>query len=227
MKTTFLSGALCGLLGLAISASAAGARPISYEVTFRDAVVATQTVSIVQSAGLTTVSCSFKADLPVFVALHHYSEELSVSFREDGTVERLASRIQNGPVQTVISGALQSNGGLQIIRTDMAGVSTSLVARQDYDFHSLALYGTAPAKFLPANSPARVLQIAEGRVAPVAIQSISESETFERQNLASKHLVWTEGIHVSHSWHPERFSDLPRRYVRQTENGEFLFNLIR
>jgi hypothetical protein len=32
---------------------------------------------------------------------------------------------------------------------------------------------------------------------------------------------------VSHSWHPERFSNLQRRYIRQTDAGEFVFNLIR
>ena len=69
--------------------------------------------------------------------------------------------------------------------------------------------------------------IADGRVVPVVIDTITESETFERQNLVSKHLIWTEGPHVSHSWHPERFSNLPRRYIRQSEGGEFTFQLLR
>lgn len=227
MKTMFRSPILCGLVGWAAAASAADARPILYEVSFRGAPVATQTVAIVQSDGLTTISTAFEADLPVFVALHHYSEQLSASFRADGTVERLGARIQDGPVETVLAGASQGNGSLRIVRTDRDGVSTNWIAREDYDFHSLILYGTPPAQFLPAAPPARVLSIAQGRVVTISIQSIFESETFERQNLVSTHLVWTEGIHTSHSWHPERFSNLPRRYVRQTESGEFTFTLLR
>ena len=89
------------------------------------------------------------------------------------------------------------------------------------------MYGRAPADFLPTNSPARVLSIAQGEVRPVLVQSNMESDTFERQHLETTHLVWTDGPHVSHSWHPERFSNLPRRYIRQTDAGEFVFNLIR
>ena len=227
MKPMFRSQILCGLVGWAAAAWATDASPILYEVSFKDEAVATQTVSIVQSSGLTTVSAAFEADLPVFIAIHHYSEQLSVSFRADGTVERLGARIQDGPIEVVIAGALQADGSLRIVRTDRDGISTNQVARGDYDFHSLILYGTPPAQFLPAKSPARVLSIAQGRVVPISIQSIAESDTFELQNLASTHLVWTEGIHASHSWHPERFSNLPRRYVRQTENGEFTFTLLR
>ncbi|HAL92966.1 MAG TPA: hypothetical protein DCM68_08090 [Verrucomicrobia bacterium] len=224
MKTTLL----CAFLsGLATVVSAADAVDIHYEVVFKDFVMATQTVQIVQSAGLKTVSSSFTADLPVFVALHHYSEELSASFRADGTVERLGARIQDGPMQTVIAGSLQADQTLRVIRTDRNGVATNFIAREEYDFNSLALYGTAPADFLPTNRPARVLSVADGIVLPVSIQTISESDTFERQHLASTHLVWTEGGHTSHSWHPERFSNLPRRYIRHTGSGEFTFNLLR
>ena len=189
---------------------------------------ATQSVSIVHSGGLTTLSASFVADLPVFVATHHYSEELSVTYRPaDGTVERIGARLQDGPIQTVVSGARESDGRLRIVRTGMDGIVTNFVARDDYDFHSLAFYGRAPADLLPTNSPVRVLSVSQGEVRPVLIQSNAESDTFERQHLVSTHLVWTDGVHVSHSWHPERFSNLPRRYVRQTDAGEFVFNLIR
>ena len=227
MKTTFHLALLCALIDLAAFAQGTPYPAIRYAVGFKGEIVATQTVSIVQSDSLTTISSSFAADLPVFVAMHHYSEQTSASFRSDGTVERLGARIQDGPVQTVVSGTLQANDMLQIVRTDMTGVSTASVARADYDFHSLILYGTAPADFLSTNRAARVLSIAEGRVVPFAIQTITESDTFERQHLVSMHLVWTEGTHVSHSWHPERFSNLPRRYVRQTGSGEFTFNLLR
>lgn len=224
MKTIMLCASLAGL---AVAASGADTLPIHYAVNFKDAEVATQTVSIVESGGLTTIAASFEAELPVFVALQRYSEELSVTFRTNGTVERLgAIRFDNG-ARTVISGTLQSNGLLRVVRTDMNGISTNSIARKDYDFNSLVLYGTAPANFLPTNRPARVLSVADGRVIPVLIQTISESETFERQHLVATHLVWTEGSHTSHSWHPERFSNLPRRYIRQTENGEFTFTLLR
>lgn len=227
MKTVFHLAVLCALADLAAVAQGGSNPAIRYAVEFKGEIVATQTVSIVQADGLTTLSSSFAADLPVFVARHHYSEQLSATFRSDGAVERLGARIQDGPVQTVVSGALQANEMLCVVRTDMAGVATAAVARADYDFHSLILYGTAPADFLPTNRPARVLSIAAGRVVPVAIQTIDESDTFERQYLKSTHLVWTEGSHVSHSWHPERFSNLPRRYIRQTDSGEFTFHLLR
>lgn len=227
MKRLFHPLFPCGMLGLLLAAGNAAGQSPRYEVSFKGDGMATQTVSIVQSAGLKTISSSFAADLPVFVALHHYSEQLSVSVRADGTVERLGARLQDGPVETVIAGTLMANGLLQVVRTDRNGVATNFIARGDYDFNSLSLYGTAPADFLTTNRPARVLAIAEGRVIPVSIQTISESDTFERQHLASTHLIWTEGIHTSHSWHPERFSNLPRRYIRQTESGEFTFTLVR
>jgi hypothetical protein len=221
-----LVGWLSVALGMA-AASGGETRPVFYEVAFRGDVVATQTVSIVESGPSTTITASFEAELPVFIALQQYSEKLSATFRPDGTVERLEAIRRDGPIPVEVVGELQSNGWLRIVRTDMDGISTNLVAREDYDFHSLILYGTAPADFLPTNSPARVLSIADGRVESVGIQNISESDTFERQHLVSTHLVWTAGSYVSHSWHPERFSNLPRRYIRQTENGEFVFTLLR
>ena len=221
--------AACALLPFAAAGqNDATSVALRYSVSFKGAVVATQSVSIVHSGGLTTISSSFAADLPVFVATHHVAEQLSVTFRPaDGTVERLGARLQDGPNLTVVAGTSASNGALRIVRTDMDGITTNLVARADYDFHSLAFYGRAPANFLTTNVPARVLSIAQGEVRPIGIQTIAESDTFERQYLVSAHLVWTDGAHVSHSWHPERFSDLPRRYIRQTDAGEFVFNLIR
>jgi len=215
------------LLGMQTPAGAAEVQPVRYEVSFKDMVVATQTVSIVGSSGLITVTTTFEADLPVFVSMHHYAETMSVSFRPDGTVVRLATRRADGPNQTDISGNLKDDGLLEVVRRDRQGTATNLIARTEYDFNSLILYGTPPAAFLPTNRPARVLQVAEGRVTPVAIQTISESDTFERQHLVSEHLIWTAGPFTSHSWHPERFSHLPRRYIRQTENGEFTFTLLR
>lgn len=218
-----------GVLALALGAASAAAQAftVAYDVAFKGATIATQTVMIAQADGLTTVSASFAADLPVFIALHHYAEELSATFRPDGTVERLAALRQDGLVRVAVAGTRLADGRLRIVRTDMEGTATSLVARADYDFNSLALYTVPPAGFLPTNMPARVLSVAEGRVEPVAIQVISESDTFERQHLVAQHLVWTAGPHVSHSWHPERFSNLPRRYLRQTPNGEFTFTLRR
>lgn len=227
MKTPLHFGILCGLTVWTAAARAADTVPIHYEVSFKDAVVATQTVAIVQSPGATTLSADFAAELPVFVALHRYSEQVSVTFRTDGTVERLGAILVDGAMRTSISGTLQPDGRLRVVRTGMDGISTNFIARGDYDFHSLTLYGRAPADFLPANRTARVLSIAEGRVVPVVVDTITETETFERQNLVSKHLVWTEGSHVSHSWHPERFSNLPRRYIRQSDGGEFTFRLLR
>jgi hypothetical protein len=230
MKMSFrskISGLLCFALGMAKAATGAAPLPIHYEVGFKGAVVATQTVAIVESAGFTTVSTSFAAELPVFIALHQYSEKLSATFRADGTVERLGAIRLDGGAVIGVAGTLQEDGRLRVVRTDLNGVFTNYIAREDYDFNSLILFGTSPARFLPTNRPARILSVAEGRIIPTDIQTISESDTFERQNLASQHLIWTEGIHTSHSWHPEHFSNLPRRYIRQTENGEFTFNLLR
>ena len=228
MKSCFTLALVGALIQLAAGAQEPATPALNYSVTFKGFVMATQSVAIAHSGDLTTISCSFAADLPVFVALQRYSEQLSVTYRPaDGTVERLDACIQDGPIPTVVSGALDGEGRLRIVRTDRNGTTTNWVARDDYDFHSLVFYGRAPASFLPTNSPARVLSIAQGEVRHVAIQSIVESDTFERQHLASTHLVWTDGHYVSHSWHPERFSNLPRRYVRQSESGEFTFDLIR
>ena len=198
-----------------------------YEVEFKGMPVATQLVTIVQSAGRKTISAEFTADLPVFVATHHFSEQLSVTVGPGGAVERLGAIRNEGPVHTLVSGSLEADGRLRIVREAPEGATTNWIRRGDYDFHSLALYGAAPEDFLGTNQPARVLSIADGLVKSVAIQTIAESDTFERQHLRSRHVVWTEGPHVSHSWHPERFSQLPRRYVRQTDSGEFTFTLIR
>lgn len=227
MKTVLHRAIFCAMTGWATAASAADAPVLRYEVVFKDAVMATQTLTIAESGDLKTVTTFFEADLPVFIALQHYSERLSATFRADGAVERLHAVRIDGPLRTEIAGTPLANGALRIVRTDRNGVSTNVVAREDYDFNSLALYGAAPTDFLPVHRPARVLSVAEGLVKPVDIQAILESDTFERQYLKSTHLVWTDGAFTSHSWHPERFSNLPRRYVRQTANGEFTFNLIR
>lgn len=230
MKTEFrlMSPAfLAALWGLAL---AAAAEPVTirYEVKFKDFVMATQTLVAASADGLTTLAASFEADLPVFVALQHYAEQQSVTTRPDGSIERLGAVRRDGPLCTVVDGLRQPDGRLKVVRTDRAGATTNYVSRSDYDFHSLVLYGTAPADFLPTNQPARVLDVAEGRIVPVFIQSIAEGETTpERQHVASTHLVWTADPFVSHSWHPATYSHLPRRYVRQTESGEFTFTLLR
>ena len=226
MKTT-LHFALMVLIGsLALDSLAQDAVPIHYSVEFKGQPVATQTVLIANTEGRILLTTSFEAELPVFTALQSYSEKLSATFRPDGTVERFYSMRHDGP-PTEVRGELQEDGRLQIIRSDVHGITTNSIERSDYDFNSLVLYGTDPGDFLPTNKIVRVLSVAEGTVQNIAIQTISESETFERQHLVSLHLVWTEGIHTSHSWHPERFSHLPRRYIRQTENGEFTFTLQR
>lgn len=223
----WLGGCVWGALALGVVLRPAGAQIIRYDVSFQGGVMATQTVTLAAEGGTRTVTTAFSADLPVFIARHHYAEKLSATFRADGTVERLEAIRVDGPIRTEITGELQADGRLRTICAGRDGITTNFIARADYDFHSLILYGTAPGDFLPAGSPARVLSVATGRVVPVTIQTITESETFERQHLVSTHLIWTEGVHVSHSWHPERFSNLPRRYVRQTENGGFTFTLLR
>ena len=210
----------------ALDSLAQDAVPIHYSVEFKGQPVATQTVLIANTEGRILLTTSFEAELPVFTALQSYSEKLSATFRPDGTVERFYSMRHDGP-PTEVRGELQEDGRLQVIRSDVHGITTNSIERSDYDFNSLVLYGTDPGDFLPTNKIVRVLSVAEGTVQNIAIQTISESETFERQHLVSLHLVWTEGIHTSHSWHPERFSHLPRRYIRQTENGEFTFTLQR
>ncbi len=214
----------CGWLPLAASLLQAG--PVHYEVLFKGAAVATQTVTVAEADGVVSVRSAFAADLPVFVARHHFEEDLSVRFQPDGTVLQIDARRADGPLAVEIRAVTTDDGSLQVVRSDRQETSTNLIRRQDYDFNSLVLYGTAPEKFLPTNSPARVLDVAEGRVVPITLLTISENDTYERQRLASQHLVWTAGDFISHSWHPERFGDLPRRYIRHTENGEFVFNLL-
>ena len=219
--------ALLALIGsLTVNALAQDTLPVYYSVEFKGQPVATQTVLIAKTEGRTILTTSFEAELPVFTSLQPYSEKLSVTFRPDGTVERFYSIRHDGP-PTEVRGELQEDGSLQIIRSDLHGVATNSIERADYDFNSLVLYGADPNDFLPTNHIARVLSVADGTVQNIDIQTISESDTFERQHLASRHLIWTEGLHTSHSWHPERFSHLPRRYIRQTENGEFTFTLQR
>ena len=169
MKTVLHRAIFCAMTGWATAASAADAPVLRYEVVFKDAVMATQTLTIAESGDLKTVTTFFEADLPVFIALQHYSERLSATFRADGAVERLHAVRIDGPLRTEIAGTPLANGALRIVRTDRNGVSTNVVAREDYDFNSLALYGAAPTDFLPVHRPARVLSVAEGLVKPVDI----------------------------------------------------------
>lgn len=206
----------------------AGAEPVRYAVRFKDVVIATQEVTIVQADDLITTTSAFAADLRVFVANHHYGEALSVTYRPDGTVVAFSARRTDGPVQVEITGAAGAEDVLRVVRTDREGISTNFIPRADYDFHSLILYGTEPSQFLPSNKVARVLNIAEGRIVPTTMQTISESQTTsERQYVRATHLIWGEGPYLSHSWHPERFSNLPTRYIRQSDTGEFIFDLQR
>lgn len=218
---------LAGWAAWTVSTAMAGSVDVHYEVVYKDSPVATQTLTMAQTDGCRTLTSVFEAELPVFISLQHYSEQLSVSFQPDGTVTDLHAVRIDGPLRTEVTGTQLTNGLLQIVRADRSGTVTSEIARTDYDFNSLTMYGTAPAAFLSTNRLARVLDVAEGRVDRFSVETIAESDTFERQHLASTHLVWTCGPFVSHSWHPERFSDLPRRFIRQTENGEFTFNLMR
>lgn len=217
----------CVLLGSSLLIRGQDPVPIRYQVGFKDFPVATQTVQTAVTPDLRTVTTSFSADLPVFVTLHHYKETLSASFRPDGTVVRLTAHRTDGPLQTDIYGNLESDGRLKVIRSDRQGTRTNWIERSDYDFNSLAIYGQPLDEFLPDHNPVRVLQVDRGEVEEVDLRAIEESDTFERQHLQSTHLIWKNGNFTSHSWHPERFSNLPRRYVRQTENGEFTFQLVR
>lgn len=214
-------------MGLAATAQET-TRPIFYSVAFKGAVVTTQTVTIVHAGDTTTITAAFETELPVFIARHRYAESASVTFRPDGTVERLHGIRVDGAVRTEVTGTLNKDGDLEIVRTDLAGSVSSRIPRDDYDFHSLILYGTAPDDYLPDQPPARILDILEGRVLPVTVQSVDQSHTTpERQQVASRKLTWIRGPFTSHSWHPERYSHLPVRYIRHTENGEFTFHLQR
>lgn len=205
----------------------ANGAPVHYAVIYKGETVATQTVTIAHADELTTVTSSFTAELPVFISRQQYSEELAATFRADGTVTEFRAARSDGPQRITVSGHGLTNDALSVVRTNSAGVTTHLIAREDYDFNSLAMYGAAPADFLPTNRPARLLDVAEGQIVDAHIQINTESDTFERQHLTTQHLIWTVGHWVSHSWHPERFSNLPRRYIRQTDDGEFTFQLLR
>ena len=231
MKTKLPTiAALCACATLLFGAPAqAQLRPLRYAVSFNDGVVATQTVSIAHADGLATVSTSFETLLHVFLARHVYSESLSVTFREDGGVERLHSvRVDGANRIEVVGEADAESHDLRIVRTDRDGTETTLVRREDYDFHSLILYGTSPSRFLPPSPSVRILDVASGRVLSADVRAVAQSETTpERQNVASTRLTWTIGPHVSYSWHPEHLGEIPGRYVRQTDNGTYTFVLRR
>lgn len=212
---------------LATAAWAEEARPIFYEVSFKNGLVATQTVTITQTPDEKTVTASFEAEVPVFVAHHRIAEDLSVTTATNGAVIRFHANRMDGPIRIEIVGTAESDGMLRVVRSDRAGSVTNYIARDAYDFNSLILYGNPTTDFVTTNQPARVLDIAEGHVVPVQVSGNSESLTVERQNVKTLHVTWVEGAHTSHSWHPERFSNLPVRYIRQTDAGEFTFFLQR
>lgn len=218
-------GAVCAL---ALSAGTVGGQPIQYAVQFRGDIVATQHVFVARGDERTTVRADFEADeLHVFVAVHRYAESLEATFDREGRVHSFAARVADGPRIVELRGDADDGGNLSVVRVDRDGGVTNRIARDEYDFCSLALYGSAPGDFLPTNQPARVLRVDRGVVVPMQIDKISESHTFERQNLKSDHLIWRDGERVWHSWHPEKFSNLPSRFVRQTDEGEFIFTLMR
>jgi hypothetical protein len=223
--TKKLSGLLvvCGLL----AAARAETVPLSYAVRFKDALVATQMVTFAQDAGGDTVRAEFAADLHVFIAIHHYAEDQTATHRADGTVTTFRTVRVDGMDRVELEGRLGEDDVLQVVRQDAQGVITNFIPRAAYDFSSLMMYGHDPEGFLPTNAPARVLDLLQGRVVPVALQSISESITVERQNVKTRHLVWTDGEFVSHSWHPDRFNNLPSRYIRHNGSGVFDFTLQR
>jgi hypothetical protein len=205
----------------------AGTARAPYEVLYKGSVVATQTVIFENSGELTTIKTSFAATLPVFVSTHHYEEDLAVTFNDAGDVISIRSRSVDGGRVLEVTADLADGGDLDIQISGPEGVTNRSLARADYDFNSLALYGVSPDVFLPINQPARVLDVSTGEVISQSISIISESTTFERQHLPTKHLIWTEGVHTSHSWHPEKYNNFPSRYIRQTGAGEFVFRLVR
>lgn len=217
------------VLGMSVTSGRANepGAMIPYEVSFKGKIVATQMVYFARSEDRTTVEMGFEATLPVFVSTHHVRETLSVTYRRDGTVERFKASVADGGRWHDVAGEVDDAGALAITIAGVSGLTTNYVTRDAYDFNSLALYGNSPDAYLPTNRPARVLDISRGQVIPVDIQVIDESSTYERQYLITKHLIWTEGMHTSHSWHPEKFNDFPRRYLRQTGAGEFVFQLVR
>jgi hypothetical protein len=212
---------------LQVSASAQN-RVIRYSVTFNDNRVADQSVTIQHADELTTVETRFEAILPVFLARHAYSESLSATVRADGAVERFSARINDNSQASHVVGEIQEDGSLLVVRTDPAGKTESILRREDYDFHSLAIYGNAPTNFLPGSPSARVLDVATGTVIPYELKVNQQSETTrERQHVVSTLLTWNDGHFQSRSWHPERFSNLPSRYIRDNRHGRFTFVLQR
>lgn len=224
----FCTAGLLFMWSLFVTTPDVEARPIIYEVLFKGNLVATQTLTIAESAEARTVTTSFRLEVPVFVAQHRIAETLSVSYDGSGMVTGIRADIADGAKRSEIVGTTGSDGMLRVIRTGPDGVTTNYIARADYDFNSLTMYGNAPTNFLPTNSTVRVLDIAQGKVVPVTLSVIGESYTTrERQDVPATHVVWSEGAFVSHSWHPERFSNLPVRYIRQNDLGEFTFSLQR
>lgn len=212
---------------LATASWAEESRPVFYEVAFKNSLVATQTVTITQTPDEKTVTTSFEAEVPVFVAHHRIAEDLSVTTATNGAVVRFHANRMDGPIRVEIVGTAESDGMLRVVRSDRAGSATNYIARDAYDFNSLILYGNPTTTFVTTNQPVRVLDIAEGRVVAVNVSGNEESITVERQHVKTVHLTWVEGTHTSHSWHPERFSNLPSRYIRQNDTGEFSFFLRR
>ena len=200
---------------------------VRYEVRFKDAPVATQLVSFTQHATSDAISAEFAADLHVFVAVNHYAEKQSATHRSDGTVTAFRSARMDGLSTVKVEGRLGADDVLQVTRQDAEATTTNFIPRADYDFSSLFMYGHDPVRFLPTNTPARVLNLLEGRVVPVDLQSISESITVERQHVETRHLVWTEGEFISHTWHPDWVSKLPSRFIRHNGSGVFEFTLQR
>jgi hypothetical protein len=118
-----LSGLLLG--AVAPGAVQAQTRPISYAVAFKGQTLATQTVSIVEADGLTTVTAAFEIEMPVFIARHRYAETLSATFRSDGSAVRLAALRDDNSDRTEVRGELQDDGLLRVVRTDRSGVTTN------------------------------------------------------------------------------------------------------
>lgn len=215
------------MLGGLLAVARAENEPLHYAVRYKDSLVATQSLIFVQDARGYTVRAQFAADLHVFIATHHYAEDQTATHRADGTVTEFRTVRVDGMARVELEGRLGADDVLQVVRQDADGVSTNFIPRSDYDLSSLIMYGHEPASYLPTNTPARVFDLLQGRVVPVELQSISESITVERQNVKTRHLVWTDGEFVSHSWHPERFNNLPSRYIRHNSSGVFDFTLQR
>lgn len=220
--------ALAGFL-LAPSPSPAQEDAVSvpYEVVYKGSVVATQMVLSGTASGKVSVQTSFSAMLPVFVSMHQYEESLSATFNSSGEVYSIRSRVSDGGRVIEVIADQSNEGVLNVQVSGLDGVTNRIISRSDYDFNSLALYGQNPDYYVPTNLSARVLDVRTGEIVPTTIQVISESSTFERQHLLTKHLVWSSGIYTSHSWHPEKFNHFPSLYNRQDALGDFSFRIIR